>query len=146
MDVAEGLVFLHSRGVYHCDIKPTNLLRTDNGCKIFDFNVAVTADSTMGRVGGTSKYAPVDFGNYGNVTATDLVDRDVYALGLTLYEALTGQWPFATGARSLGDQPIDPRKLIDFVDLARNWSMSCCERSLRFARTGIRPLRSSCPP
>jgi serine/threonine protein kinase len=119
MDVAEGLVFLHSRGVYHCDIKPTNLLRTDDGCKIFDFNVAVTADSTMGGVGGTSKYAPVDFGNYGRVTAVDLVDRDVYALGLTLYEVLTGQWPFASAARSLGEQPIDPRTLTDFTDLSQ---------------------------
>ena len=119
MDVAEGLVFLHSRGVYHCDIKPTNLLRTDDGCKIFDFNVAVTADSTMGGVGGTSKYAPVDFGNNGKVTAVDLVDRDVYALGLTLFEVLTGQWPFASAARSLGEQPIDPRTLTDFTELSQ---------------------------
>jgi serine/threonine protein kinase len=118
IDVAEGLVFLHSHGVYHCDIKPTNLLRTDAGCKIFDFNVAVTADSTLSRVGGTSRYAPVDFGNYGEITDVDLADRDVYALGLTLYETLTGQWPFASAARSLGEQPVDPRKLTGFADLS----------------------------
>ena len=41
VDVATGLVFLHSKGVYHCDIKPSNLLWTDRGCKIIDFNVAV---------------------------------------------------------------------------------------------------------
>jgi serine/threonine protein kinase len=118
IDVAEGLVFLHSNGVYHCDIKPTNLLRTDAGCKIFDFNVAVTADSTLSRVGGTSKYAPVDFGNYGEITAVDLTDRDVYALGLTLYEVFTGQWPFASTSRSLGEQPVDPRTLTGFADLS----------------------------
>ena len=73
----------------------------------------------MGGVGGTSKYAPVDFGNNGKVTAVDLVDRDVYALGLTLFEVLTGQWPFASAARSLGEQPIDPRTLTDFTELSQ---------------------------
>jgi serine/threonine protein kinase len=134
IDVADGLVFLHSHGVYHCDIKPTNLLRTDTGCKIFDFNVAVTADSSMGRVGGTSKYVPVDFGNYGDVSAVDLADRDVYALGLTLYEVLTGQWPFASAARSLGEQPVDPRVLTDLSDL----SLELVELLLR----SIAPLRA----
>ena len=41
IDVATGLAFLHANGVYHCDIKPSNLLWTDHGCKIIDFNVAV---------------------------------------------------------------------------------------------------------
>ncbi|MBX6387505.1 MAG: protein kinase [Frankia sp.] len=118
IDVADGLVFLHAQGVYHCDIKPSNLLRTDDGCKIFDFNVAVTSDSAMGRVGGTSKYAPPDFGNYGNVTAVDLADRDVYGLGLTLYEVLTGRWPFASAARSLREEPIDPRTFTGLTDLS----------------------------
>ncbi|WP_239395157.1 serine/threonine protein kinase [Frankia sp. CiP3] len=118
IDVAEGLAFLHSRGVYHCDIKPSNLLRTDDGCKIFDFNVAVTADSTMGRVGGTSKYAPVDFGGYGPVGAVDLADRDVYALGLTLYEVLTGRWPFPDASRSLSERPLDPRTFTGLADLS----------------------------
>ncbi len=118
IDVAEGLVFLHSRSVYHCDIKPSNLLRTDDGCKIFDFNVAVTADSTMGRVGGTSKYAPADFGGYGPLRADDLADRDLFALGLSLYEVLTGRWPFPDGSRSLSQRPVDPRTLAGLADLS----------------------------
>jgi serine/threonine protein kinase len=118
IDVAEGLAFLHANGIYHCDIKPANLLRTDSGCKIFDFNVAVSADSTLGRSGGTSKYCPVDFGDHGAVTAVDLADRDVYALGLTLYEVLTGRWPFASDSRSRDEQPVDPRTLTDLTDLS----------------------------
>lgn len=118
IDVAEGLVFLHAHGIYHCDIKPTNLLRTDSGCKIFDFNVAVSADSTLGRTGGTTKYCPVDFGDYGAVGAADLADRDVYALGLTLYEVLTGRWPFASSARSRDERAVDPRTLTDLADLS----------------------------
>lgn len=118
IDVAEGLAFLHANGIYHCDIKPTNLFRTDSGCKIFDFNVAVSADSTLGRTGGTTRYCPVDFGDHGAVTALDLADRDVYALGLTLYEVLTGRWPFASDARSRDEQPVDPRTLTDLTDLS----------------------------
>ena len=39
--VAAGLLHLHQHGVYHCDIKPRNLLWTDRGAKIIDFNVSV---------------------------------------------------------------------------------------------------------
>src|SRR5690606_25615333 len=42
-ELAAGLAFLHERGVYRCDIKANNVLRTDQGCKILDFNVAVTS-------------------------------------------------------------------------------------------------------
>jgi serine/threonine protein kinase len=118
IDVAEGLAYLHENGIYHCDIKPSNLLRTDSGCKIFDFNVAVTADSSMSRIGGTSKYAPADFPHGGHVSGADLIDRDVYALGVTLYEVLTGEWPFSTPARALGEAAVDPRSRTGFSDLS----------------------------
>lgn len=93
LDVAEGLAYLHSKGIYHCDIKPANLLRTDAGCKILDFNVATRADDSLSRVGGTTKYAPPDYASGGSITGADLIDRDVYGLGLTLYELLTGEGP-----------------------------------------------------
>ena len=54
IDVATGLAFLHDNGVYHCDIKPSNLLWTDRGCKIIDFNVAVLSSSSMSRAGGSA--------------------------------------------------------------------------------------------
>ncbi|GGK89304.1 protein kinase [Sphaerisporangium melleum] len=116
-DVAEGLVYLHANGIYHCDIKPRNLLRTDTGCKIIDFNVSVTADSSLSRAGGTGKYAPPDTG-VGPPTVADLADRDVYGLGLTIYELVTGQWPFRSPQRAFGEQPIDPTSLTGLGDLS----------------------------
>ncbi|GAA3509198.1 serine/threonine protein kinase [Streptosporangium album] len=117
IDVAEGLVYLHGNGIYHCDIKPRNLLRTDSGCKIIDFNVSVTADSSLSRAGGTGKYAPPDTG-VGPFTVADLADRDVYGLGLTLYELVTGEWPFAHPRRGFGEQPIDPSTFPELGDLS----------------------------
>jgi serine/threonine protein kinase len=118
VDAAEGLAFLHANGVYHCDIKPSNLMRTDNGCKIIDFNVAVTSESSMSRAGGTSRYAPPDR-TAGPPTAAELADRDVYALGVTVYEVLTGQWPFASRhGGALGESPIDPTTFTGLTDLS----------------------------
>ncbi|MER5623050.1 protein kinase [Streptosporangium sp. NPDC002544] len=117
IDVAEGLVYLHANGIYHCDIKPRNLLRTDGGCKIIDFNVSVTADSSLSRAGGTGRYAPPDTGG-GLPTVADLADRDVYGLGLTLYELVTGEWPFAHPRRQFGEQPIVPSTLPGLGDLS----------------------------
>ena len=109
IDVATGLEFLHDHGVYHCDIKPSNLLWTDRGCKIIDFNVAVLGSSSLSKAGGSAKYAPPDLSRGAPPTAGDLADRDVYALGVTLYEVLTGRYPFPSGAPVLGETAADPR-------------------------------------
>ena len=109
MDVATGLAFLHANGVYHCDIKPSNLLWTDRGCKIIDFNVAVLSESSLSRAGGSAKYAPPDRSRAAPPTAADLADRDVYGLGVTLYQVLTGRYPFRSGAPALGETAADPR-------------------------------------
>ena len=110
IDVATGLKFLHEHGVIHCDIKPRNLMWTGQGCKIIDFNVSVSADSSMSRAGGTTKYAPPDRNPSAPPNASDLIDRDVYGLGVTLYEVLTGGYPFPSGGPSLGETAADPRE------------------------------------
>ncbi|GAA1275978.1 protein kinase [Pseudonocardia aurantiaca] len=115
IDAAAGLAHIHSHGVYHCDIKPGNLLWTDAGAKIIDFNVAVSDEYLLADA-GSARYLPPDYARHD----PDLVDRDVYALGLTLYEALTrGNWPWdERRAAPAGVPPRDPRTFTDLAALA----------------------------
>lgn len=93
LDVAEGLKYLHSLDVWHCDIKPGNLLWTEDGVKILDFGIAKTPDSTQGHNASTPRYTPPDLDQV-PTSAAGYVDRDLYALGITLYEALTNAYPW----------------------------------------------------
>ncbi|QKG25572.1 methylation-associated defense system protein kinase MAD6 [Actinomadura verrucosospora] len=108
VDIARGLAFLHDNNVFHCDIKPRNLMLTDKGGKILDFNVSVTGDSSMSRAGGTTRYAPPDTRNAGRTSAAELIDRDLYGLGLTFYQVVTGNWPFRMKQPILGEDPLHP--------------------------------------
>jgi hypothetical protein len=79
--------------VWHCDIKPGNLLWTEGGVKILDFGIAKTPESTQGHTASTPRYTPPDLDQV-PASAAGYVDRDLYALGVTLYEALTGAYPW----------------------------------------------------
>jgi hypothetical protein len=115
--VAEGLIHLHREGVYHCDIKPHNLLWTVRGAKIIDFNVSVrTEDHSLG--GGSNRYLPPDLDRSAPPTVSELVDRDIYALGLTVYEALTGVYPWKSTSPPPATTAPDPRELPGLSDLA----------------------------
>jgi predicted Ser/Thr protein kinase len=92
----------HSRGILHRDLKPGNILVAEDGQpKIIDFGVArqldrdtilTTAHEDIGRLVGTIQYmAPEQF--RGDSRELD-VRVDVYALGVVLYELLTGRLPF----------------------------------------------------
>jgi len=89
--VCSALNYAHSEyKVYHCDVKPANILLSTTGeVKIADFGVARRANEETG--GGTPPYmAPEQF-EEGVVDAR----TDVYALGITLYETLSGGYtPF----------------------------------------------------
>jgi tetratricopeptide (TPR) repeat protein/predicted Ser/Thr protein kinase len=109
----------HAAGLVHRDIKPSNILiDTASGrAKITDFGVArsLTAPSTITRDGalaGTPAYMSPEQAR----GEPDLDPRtDVYSLGATLYEGLTGQPPFAGALhavlrRIIADDPLPPRR------------------------------------
>ena len=105
--LAEGLEHAHARGLLHRDLKPSNvLLAADGTPMLLDFNLAVeqVADSPedeMRRalVGGTLPYMSPEhldaFNPNGTTPALAVNERsDIYAMGLILFEMLTGEPPF----------------------------------------------------
>ena len=109
METLAGLAHLHENGVFHRDIKPSNLLWTDRGVRIIDFNVAVNADDDESQPGGTRRYVPPDLHVGEEMTEEEKTDWDLFALGVTLYECVTGKYPW-DGSRPVADTaPKDPR-------------------------------------
>jgi len=91
----QGLAFAHSKGVVHRDIKPSNLMLTRNGTvKIMDFGIAkAVGPSRMatrtGTLGTPTYMSPEQIKGEG-------IDAraDIYSLGITLYQLLSGKVPF----------------------------------------------------
>jgi eukaryotic-like serine/threonine-protein kinase len=122
--VADALHHAHQEGVIHRDIKPSNLLIDQQG-KIWvtDFGLARLQkgdDATKsGAIVGTMRYMSPEQA-CGN---THWVDHrtDIYALGVTLYEMLTGRCPFDSDDRTLflseleRGQPTWPSRIVDRV-------------------------------
>jgi len=93
-----GLAAVHQRGVVHRDLKPANvLLDSEDVAYLSDFGIARAAGTTgvtqTGLVIGTPEYLSPE------QARNDAVDArsDLYAVGLILYEMLTGELPFASG-------------------------------------------------
>lgn len=116
MQIADGLQAAHSLGIFHRDLKPANVMLTDGGLiKILDFGLArqlkrekltepngsfdpslpgqppqIVPGATYTARGGTIAYmAPEQF-----VTGQSSVQSDIFALGLILYEMVSGRHPF----------------------------------------------------
>jgi serine/threonine protein kinase len=116
-EAAEGLAHLHKHGVYHQDVKPSNLLWTDKGVRIIDFNVAVSENDEVQGGGGTRRYLPPDYDYSSEPNASDRIDRDLYALGISFYECLTGKYPFDDPTPPIKNQPKDPKQFKGCADL-----------------------------
>ncbi|WP_046469177.1 serine/threonine-protein kinase [Allosalinactinospora lopnorensis] len=95
VQAAQALAAAHARGVVHRDMKPGNLLVTEDGTvKLTDFGIArgnesVTLTQT-GMVMGTAQYISPEQASGGSATFAS----DIYALGVVAYECLAGRPPF----------------------------------------------------
>jgi serine/threonine-protein kinase len=96
--VCDGLGHAHRNGIIHRDIKPSNVrvIRDGGGlqAKVMDFGIARMGDSNMtatGIVMGTVSYMAPEYIREGHASA----QSDLFAVGVMLYECLTGRKPFA---------------------------------------------------
>lgn len=117
--IAKALSYAHSMGIIHRDIKPHNIMVTDDGrIKVMDFGIAKHSESSTitnsGKIIGSVHYFSPEQAR-GAVTDKR---TDIYSLGIVLYEMITGRLPFdsespVTIALKHMQEPIIPPKTIN---------------------------------
>ncbi len=133
--VCEGVRFAHQKGILHRDLKPSNILIDEHGCpRILDFGLARLLDepgheqlSMTGQVLGTLPYLAPEQARGGREELD--VRTDIYALGVILYELLTGQYPYPVA----GQMADVLRNICDAApsDPSRAWTATAGVRATR---------------
>ena len=109
--VADALKHLHSNNCLHLDVKPQNIMVDGDGkAVLIDFGVSkqydeVSGENTSTLMGHTPGYAPIE--QVGRSMVKFNAACDIYALGATLYKALTGQTPVEATLRAGGLGELD---------------------------------------
>jgi serine/threonine-protein kinase len=164
--VAAGLAHAHERGVIHRDVKPHNVLLDDGGRpKLTDFGIARALDTTQAtRTGsylGTALYSSPEQLRGEKVTPKS----DVYSLGVTFYQAATGETPFngsplTVAHQHVSEPPTPPKQVADSISENLNdLILDCLKKDpddrptadevrvrLLEAGRGTYPTRAATPP
>ena len=155
-DVASGLSWLHNMNppVIHQDIKPDNVMIGENGdFMITDFGVSTHLKSTLRKSmsaafssAGTIAYmAPERFGKYN----TPIMANDIYSLGATVFEMLTGDTPFGNDGGLVqkkgadvpelkGEYSSQLKKVISKCLRTNAWERPTAEQLEKYAETALK--------
>jgi len=117
-EVADALAYAHTKGFIHRDVKPANVLLDRDGTALLtDFGIAKMVEQTMALTGSVAMGTPY-YMSPEQVSDKPVDARtDVYALGVMLYELLTGRRPFegetplAVALKHVTDQLPPPRQV-----------------------------------
>jgi len=117
--LADALEHAHCAGVIHCDVKPQNVMLTDDGIpKLLDFGIAQRFSVAAQRNRAAEFLGSVPYVAPEQVRGEPIDGRaDVYALGVVLFELLTGETPFKVDdpdeslRERLTSSPPSPRSL-----------------------------------
>jgi serine/threonine-protein kinase len=117
IQILKAARFAHRRGVIHRDLKPHNVIVDDSDhAKVTDFGIARAGASDMtetGSIMGTAQYLSPEQAQGHAVSA----QSDLYAVGVVLYEMLTGRVPFegdqavTIALKHVAEAPVAPRQL-----------------------------------
>ncbi|MCD7745045.1 MAG: Stk1 family PASTA domain-containing Ser/Thr kinase [Lachnospiraceae bacterium] len=135
LQISAGLEAAHNNGVIHRDVKPQNIMiSTDGKVKVADFGIAraVSAKTMTSNVMGSVHYSSPEQarGGYSDEKS------DIYSLGITMYEMLTGNVPFdgdtavAVALRHLQDEMHGPKEEVPEIPYSTNQIvLKCTQKS-----------------
>ncbi|KAL0236201.1 hypothetical protein GEMRC1_002783 [Eukaryota sp. GEM-RC1] len=91
-ELCQGVKFLHLKSVVHGDLKPCNILLVDGHVKVADFGTSKTVSTTSLKTGKPAVFSKTGVSDELNTQYGP--QRDIYSLGLIMYQILSGQEAF----------------------------------------------------
>ncbi|HRJ50677.1 MAG TPA: serine/threonine-protein kinase, partial [Phycisphaerales bacterium] len=125
LSIARGLQAAHNAAVLHCDLKPSNILLTEDGTpKIADFGLARRVQSEKSGDGPVGSFAFMSPEQFNGGSDANMTTADIYGLGGILYWMLTDLPPNGTDAESVGTRlragaaasPLSPSSVVAGLD------------------------------